>query len=547
MKYSNQFFPSLTFVVALAHGPTPKAAFAQVTDITRCNAQFKEMDPPCLTATVASILAELAGEKNTTFREISMGSCDFSRPEWQSLTNCLQNRSFKDQILKDLKSLSGRSSGTTFSVPIQVPLKEMQEKYPPNSCEGLYYGLFTQKDIRAPTDREFGIARADTLPRVDSRMRFRTSSSLMINYISKSPLYQKYPDSKAEWIKRIQATHFYPALDKPGPFMAEPSFKSKDKSPPVAGTVDFRGNPIFSYSPDLFMQPEIHGGRIVGAQAESTDLFLLFHEHTHSMPWAPEALQQCLSNAKSLGARRSPSMTSDSARTYLNSILNNPGFGATTGRGTIMYLPTYEAMLANPEVTEIVIQLGTGKIRVEDLTADQRAMLQTQLKTIISGPSSASALWDKNGNLRSGRDLQMVVPGVLNSQKLRFQLLGQYPEQISEAVADYNATQAVTNYLNGKPMSAVERKKAALDVLRALPPFLYTPKAEGLLNQVGSKMSNEQRAFKIILANPEFRQLLGCKFAGETPEYCDGANPIPQGAHSTSTQEAMPNESGIAR
>jgi hypothetical protein len=86
------------------------------------------------------------------------------------------------------------------------------------------------------------------------------------------------------------------------------------------------------------------------------------------------------------------------------------------------------------------------------------------------------------------------------------------PEQITEAVADYNGAALVVKFIKSQYKDPEAQKNAALAVLFSFPPMPHTIEAEKLLNTVGSKKLNQERALKIILANREFREIIGCEF-----------------------------------
>lgn len=96
------------------------------------------------------------------------------------------------------------------------------------------------------------------------------------------------------------------------------------------------------------------------------------------------------------------------------------------------------------------------------------------------------------------------------------------PSQMDEALADYWGVRVVTEYIKKHAQTSEQKRNAALAVLFAWPPHLYLPEAAKIMNKVGSKQTNEERVFRIILAYPEFRQLLGCGYEfRKTPLSCD--------------------------
>jgi hypothetical protein len=132
------------------------------------------------------------------------------------------------------------------------------------------------------------------------------------------------------------------------------------------------------------------------------------------------------------------------------------------------------------------------------------------------------AFEEREDSFAGGRGTQYINPMDLlvrsgdyedASQELRrLAWGGLLPTQIDEAKSDYMGTLAAVAYIKTHYKTREERKRAALAVLFSFPPHLYEPEGQVIMDQIGSKKTNETRVFRGILANEEFRGLIGCSF-----------------------------------
>lgn len=94
-------------------------------------------------------------------------------------------------------------------------------------------------------------------------------------------------------------------------------------------------------------------------------------------------------------------------------------------------------------------------------------------------------------------------------------------EQMEEAVADYYGTLVVKEYIKKHYQTLEQQQQAARAVLYFFYPEFSSPEAREIMGWVGVKKPNETRATRIVLADPDFRELLGCKFEKATPKFCE--------------------------
>lgn len=113
----------------------------------------------------------------------------------------------------------------------------------------------------------------------------------------------------------------------------------------------------------------------------------------------------------------------------------------------------------------------------------------------------------ENGQLKLARDYL-----IKNNDHL--------PPQGQEAVADYIGIKTATRLIKKYYPTPEAQREAALGILFMWKPLAWSGEAEKLINQAGSKMSNDQRVLRGLLANKEFRDVLGCEFEKVAPLDC---------------------------
>lgn len=211
----------------------------------------------------------------------------------------------------------------------------------------------------------------------------------------------------------------------------------------------------------FMMYPGLVWTAVENEQSDAVKAFILSHELSHILDWGKEEVTSCLSSSKSLGA---------------------------------IYFHHYSEY---------------------DIKLLDKIMIGADLKDFIK----------RNSDFEHGAGTQDVakVEDLLESGNLddAITYTGRQ-NQIPEALADYYATMAVTTYV--KDNYYFNQKEAALDVLRYFKPHLYKPEVAEVMNKVGSKKTNEERALKIVLANKDFRELIGCNFEKATPLDCTEYN-----------------------
>lgn len=274
---------------------------------------------------------------------------------------------------------------------------------------------------------------------------------------------------RSEWAQRVQKTEMVFDPEGGGAFYKKSKIHSdlearhcmncgKNKNE----ALDLNGEPIQQdlnkeYDTSIIWQSD----RTLGVQTDSANVFVLSHELSHSIEWARDSVKQCLSSAESYGARL------DSKQTAEKKIKS-----------------TLERF---KEIFHMEFNSGYGTELVEDY---KYKLLNQKASDVYKEVSE----FEKSGNA---------------------------PPQIAEAVADLYATEVTTKYIKKNYKTDHDKKMAALGVLYSFPPNLFTPEAEAVMNKAGSKKTNEQRVFKILLAHPEFRKILGCEFeSAKVPPYC---------------------------
>jgi hypothetical protein len=371
----------------------------------------------------------------------------------------------------------------------------------PKSCESVYYGLFTDgtnekktfegdgtNTMMTPSPSLQGINLSQEKQRVLETEK--KVQEIYVQNIFTSPMMKAFEPVTQEWNKRIEKTHliFYGLPDDNervrnitkeeeddpnGAFMdlfnssrIIPSEKDSQKSENpdsyefkmvepknvVGENVD--GNRIEKYEEGA--GPPVltwSVGLLANAQSQAAAAFRIGHELSHTMDWAPDNLIECLGRESSIGARRS-------SHKKLQVPATIPPPKAETRKW-------WQRLFSH-------MNFGSGK--GTELIAPVGALIE-------------------QGSIDRAKEL--IAHSTL-------------PPQMAEAVADYYGTRIVTKFIQKNYSGKNAKRNAALALLFSLPPQLFDKESAEIMNTAGSKKTNEERVFKLILANKEFRELIGC-------------------------------------
>lgn len=376
----------------------------------------------------------------------------------------------------------------------------------PRSCEATYYDLFKNN---APLER------GDLLNKdIQSALKTMLTASpaqvraAYTNVLQNNDNFKYANEIRTEWLKRIESTtisireSFFPSWHREAPVSPEamlvPGKAKTDQSKKIA--VDLVGKSIFPKTYRKGEEPvmSIETGWFQGLD-QATPIFWEAHEFSHLMQWTSPAIARCLQ--RSLDTRMIDIPFSNSTLSVKIREIRDGGF--TEGLGTHL-VPIFNAMVANGDTQEAELLISLLK----------------KEKLLLSNDPQWEAL--KKAIERSSRKSRRNIATIISLLKLGL------PEQITESAADNIATLVAVDYIKTNYKDPEQRRKAALDILRTFRPHLYSKESAHIMNQVGAKKDNETRALKIILANPEFRELVGCQFEGPTPRNCN--EPIALGA-----------------
>ncbi len=205
----------------------------------------------------------------------------------------------------------------------------------------------------------------------------------------------------------------------------------------------------------------------------AADAFVLGHELGHLPDWIPPQIASCLASPQSIKA--SESFRGKLERAYFQVDLEQEYRRQT--EGAQKNRPALDAGVA-----EMDFASGRG---TENILSVETLLEEGNL-------SQAKRILDKNS----------------------------VPDQIPEAAADYIGAIAVARFIQTSYPTPEKKRAAGLAVLASMPPMLYSPQAAEIMNRAGSKQTNERRVLRILLANSEFRKLIGCSFADEAPKEC---------------------------
>ncbi len=367
----------------------------------------------------------------------------------------------------------------------------------PQSCEAIYYGLFTdgvnKKDyFETPWGKDWvreswpdsydHFARENSGNNLEKKIQERKESYSSLfgeaqeffkNVVLNQESFQGNNDVVQEWSQR----HARAELQILGS-----DIKSLDAYMDVYNTVDRVALASNLESEDLFynkifvytesMGPPILGwphNLFFGLSSPAAIMFRMGHELSHLIDWAPEPLIDILKHKRSYGARK-----------------------AKLDRFGHFH---FEDMVE--EVDKVILR-----------EADRNGIEDLPKGGIDNG--RGTELYDYFKKILEDLEFKKALHHFLKLEKSNH-----LPEQMTEAVADAFATLLVSDFIEKKYKTASERREAALSVLFSWSPHLFSQEAQKIMNGVSSKKQNEERVFRIILAHKKFRDFLGCEFYNE--------------------------------
>jgi hypothetical protein len=404
------------------------------------------------------------------------------------------------------------------------------QSHNPHSCESVYYGLFTDgknavktfpfegenlADDSAFTQKTFNsnleVVDGFWTIRTDEKSKFLKdfnalkrifpSTYLAEREISENPLLM------AEITKRARTAHLVIAAESPGAFGnavtdCRDEHLSCNKRQMLA--VNTQNNGIYN-SPMESREDVTFGVRqLLKIKSEPARIWLAAHELVHGSDVFSPVLSLCLEKTMDL------KKTLKSKLPFIVDYLRkSSGSGYYYGRGT--------------EYTNIMRSLI-----VEDFT---REIIIRNIKP----------------NESTYKSVESQVRVTSSHQQVDTRNADTHPfiEQYSEAMADTRATIATVHAIYAKyPGDPEARRQAALSILFSLKPSMYTGNQAKLMDIVGSKKLNETRVLKGILANLEFRKLLGCEFENpqSAPRDCSDPSVLSTFKTSASTSYATSSQ-----
>lgn len=438
-------------------------------------------------------------------------------------------------------------------------VEDLVRRHGADSCEARYYGLFAKP---APAKRFTEETRREDFKAAELVFVGIQRSFESTNLFRK--LRRDNPDLAREWAARLSRARFIASADE-GAFarFVESSGEAigTEKNvlgEPVRKLLDKEGRPTDSPTV-LWRQGSITPDTRFGKH------FVLAHESTHLMNWASPTTQACLMKPDAAAARKGLSardLRSDSdAMTPTERAFAQVAWGTDAqaadklpavakdakrfqelwARCRRSRLPSLfdEGFSDGDILRERLFERDPERMRrlLDEILREDPKLFE-RLKEREKRKEPPAKQERKDGiDTRTGWGTTPFVQfedclkqDTVSSLEL-FALVKKYKlpgftarelfaDQRVETVADFYATEMTVEEIEALP--ADKRKAAAEDVLRALPPTMYPDDARAALDYVGSKKTNEGRVFGILLANPKFRDILGCKFSKTTPKYCGG-------------------------
>ncbi len=417
--------------------------------------------------------------------------------------------------------------------PARTTATELYNKYRatnPNSCESIYYGLFSDGKADKATFDGDGINTrvgnpSDSKNNDGGKQKVVGETLSGVKDFYKTFLRSYYGDKLfdtrviEEWIARLDKTQVayfgYPDDDEAATsvsrlypnsavFMdlgnqhglghrSESVSGCTPKSFPIVETELYantiQGEPIESYRFSEYGPPTIMYGvsRLKTISSRAAAAFTMGHELAHLMDWGNKDLVSCLEKDTSIAARRT---------------------------------------IADPFALQFIDM--SELIKPIPLTEDLKKILEELDKK--EAEENAKKKGGGGDTYNSGRGTSQVnsIAKLLDEGKIEeaqaalndLEKTGVLPDQMTEHVADAFGTLAVTDFIK-KNYPPEKRRAAALAVLFSRPPQLYVGQAADIANKIGSKQTNERRVFRILLANEEFRNFIGCEFATKPdPQSC---------------------------
>lgn len=279
------------------------------------------------------------------------------------------------------------------------------------------------------------------------------------------------------------------------------------------------------------IRPELTWGayRLAGVCSLAPSAFIMGHELTHMLDWTPSKLRNCLKGPKSVGVRATIDRSTTELQRQAESIFE---FGITPKPdkeyGPYRFKKSRNLLLESKLETK-------DPARLQQVEKDVEAFITAQKLCLPSHAAGEPRKTGKQPSTHAGFNTGLgthLIPmidkclrhGGIQPAAEMVRLLDRYnqlPDQMGEAAADFMGTKIAVRAIKNNFKTPQERETAALALLYSFPPMLYTEEAAVLINQVGSKKTNEERMLRIVLANTEFQELMGCSFRPErTPVEC---------------------------
>ncbi len=372
------------------------------------------------------------------------------------------------------------------------PIPQLNKRYKnharknPNSCESTYWGLFTDGTNRKTILQGDGVNYDESYNNTDPQINSRTGTNdvyqklqtenlnLLANVrkiveelLPQDPNFYSLRAINEERKSRMENLYFeLTAEGGDGAFVGLIDQDQEALGKDIIGTTS-DGLPIFkrNYKTEFLGDPPPYMGfgtnYAARMQSKAARAFLMGHELGHVVDAVPKELAQCLARPQALGININYTKFSDSTRSTQAPASNKFYYG----RGTEL-------------VKEFDDLLREGR-------RDDALLLFKELR--------------KKGKLKS---------------------------QAAEAVSDYVGIISAVDFIKKNYATPEARRNAALAVMFAHPPHLWGSDAdEAIMDKVGSKMTNQKRVLRGMLANSEFRSLVGCQFENPFDEPMDCSKP----------------------
>ncbi len=452
-------------------------------------------------------------------------------------------------------------------------LAKLRSRYKdPKSCEAVYYDLFKNDK---PSRRDL-----KTTLNLQPEMKRQFTNILTEKYP-----YDQNPQLQQEFLSRLDATLIREnsGVDHAVLFSGECNSSSENlkseqsiynisQSRIIRCKYNPTSKPVMELNPDRYRE-----------RSDAANAFVMGHEYAHNLDWAPDELISCLASSESYNGRKSNQRPSaewneafreksgggytegygTNAIPFLESLIREEPKDAAAlidlfeGKTLtssqlqrvnevksrearkfyydIAYRQIFHGADLAPEQRIEPFKLSKTKLpfllplpseqrqRIQDIKRKDPKDLSTQDKEVLKRAESiveelAHHYMEQGVTAFNSRGGAWTKYSIYSSIR---RLEGAMTEQITEAVADYMGVLVANQFIREKYSDPQLRREAALSVLKAFPPELYSEDADKIMSRVNSKKPFEYRALRILLANPDFRELIGCQFEGPTPIFCD--------------------------